>query len=421
MLPDLDRAIDRNAERAFTFLERLVRAPSLLGREHDAMDVFAEEAARIGLTPVRLPFANGPLTDPRAGVAPAADSVRDGRFQVLATTTGDGPLRLLLNGHLDVVPAEAAKTWTSPPYVPTRRDGRLYGRGAGDMKSGFAVGMLALESLRDIAPDLFNKARLGFLAVIEEECTGNGTLRSIVENGVIADEVVVLEPTDLGLLLGGVGVLWADVTMFTHAGHVEHGADLSSAIDLGMQLVDRLRQWTSGLAEAFPEPTIADDVPYFVNLGMIEGGAWRSSMPASARMGIRIGFPRGWTADQCEAELLRRIDDFARERKLAHPPEVKLTGFRAHGYMLSAEHRLARGLAAAHRAAHGTDPVAFALASTADARIYVEGFGMPAICYGAVAHGIHGVDESVDLRSIVDAARTLARFIYARFTEEDAA
>ena len=125
----------------------------------------------------------------------------------------------LLNGHMDVVPADAACFWTNPPFEPVRRNGRMFGRGTGDMKSGFAIGMLALRALRDVAPDLFAKRRLGFVAVVEEECTGNGTLRSIPEHGVVADEVVVLEPTNLGLMLGGVGVIWIEIEVAASAGH----------------------------------------------------------------------------------------------------------------------------------------------------------------------------------------------------------
>ena len=53
--------------------------------------------------------------------------------------------------------------------------------------------------------------------------------------------------------------------------------------------------------------------------------------------------------------------------------------------------------------------------STTDARTYLNDFNIPALCFGATAHNIHGVDESVELQSIVDAARTLARFILIRF------
>src|SRR5262245_45916207 len=124
MPTELDRAIDAHAEGAFAFLEALVRAPSTIGAEQSAMDVFAREAAALGLGVKRLPFANAPFTDARAGVTPPAALLTENRYQVLATTPGNGELRLLLNGHLDVVPASSAEFWTSPPFTPERRNGR---------------------------------------------------------------------------------------------------------------------------------------------------------------------------------------------------------------------------------------------------------------------------------------------------------
>jgi acetylornithine deacetylase len=415
----LDRAIDAHAEAAFGFLEALVSAPSTVGREQAALEVFAGEAAGLGFDVAHLPFANGPVEDSRAGVAPPADAMSDGRYQVLATTPGEGPLHLLLQGHMDVVPAATPELWASPPFAPQRRDGRLYGRGAGDMKSGFAAGMLALSALRDTAPALFAKRRLGFLAVVEEECTGNGALRSITPDGVRAPEVVLLEPTDLGLLRGGVGVLWADIGVFSRAGHAHAGNAPPSAFDLGLRLVEHLRHWSRQLGRTEPEPSMAGaENPYNLNLGRVTGGDWTSTVASSANFSIRLGFPRSWTPDRAETELRRVVTGFAEAERFPIPPRLTLTGFRAAGYLLDENNPLIRDLAAAHRGAHGRDPKLFTLGSTTDARIYLHDFGIPAVCYGAVAHNMHGIDESVELQSIVDAARTLARFLLMRFDAE---
>jgi acetylornithine deacetylase len=416
MLDKLDLAISTHKERAFAFLEALVRAPSVVGTEQAAMNVFAAEVAELGLSVSRLPFPNARIADLRAGVSPDPARLSPDRLQILATTGGEGALHLLLNGHMDVVPADTPELWTSPPFEPRRRGGRLYGRGAADMKSGFAVGTLALRALGDVAPGLFADRRLGFLAVVEEECTGNGTLTTLADHGIAAREVVLLEPTDLGLLIGGVGVMWADVRIVTRAGHAFAADTHANAIDLGMGLVARLKRWLGSLQESEPEPSIERGrSAYNVNLGRIEAGDWTSTVPSSALLGIRIGFPRGWTAEKAEAEFRGVVAAFARDEGLPAAPDVTLTGFRARGYLLDRGSPLVRDLSAAHRDAHGLDPPVFSLGSTTDARIYLNDFGIPAICFGAVAHDMHGIDESVELQSIVDAARTLARFLLMRF------
>lgn len=418
----LDRAIDAHSETAFAFLEALVRAPSTVGREQAAMAVFAEEAAALGLTVTRLPFANAPMTDARAGVTPPAALLTENRYQVLATTPGDGELVLLLNGHLDVVPAASAEFWTTPPFAPERRNGHLYGRGAGDMKSGFAVGMLALRALRDTTPQLFATRRLGFIAVVEEECTGNGTLASLAGHGVTAQEVVVLEPTGLGLMLGGVGVLWIDIDIAAPSGHGYAASTNAGPIELSLRLVERLRQWTAQLRHSVPEPSMpGEDNPYNVNLGKLAAGDWGSTRPSNARLTVRVGYPRAWTPEQAEAELRQVIAAAVADMSLAFEPRVTLSGFRAKGYLLDKDAPLVRDLSAAHRDAHGKEPTLYTLGSTTDARIYLNDFGIPAVCYGATGHDFHGIDESVELESIVDAARTLARFILMRFGAPEAA
>jgi acetylornithine deacetylase len=420
MLDDLDRAIDAHGEAMFAFLEDLVRAPSTVGSEQAAMEVFARQAETLGLNVKRLPFSNDKVTDPCAGVTPPAYLLTTDRYQVLAATPGKGELTLLLNGHLDVVPADSPELWTTPPFEPARRDGRLYGRGAVDMKSGFAVGMLALAALRDVAPGLFAEKRLGFLAVVEEECTGNGTLLSVIKHGITAREVVLLEPTDLGLLLGGVGILWIDLKVTSVAGHAHSSGGAANAIELGMRLVSGLRRWADDLQRTYPEPHMgANERAYNINLGKVSAGDWTSSAPASALFSVRIGFPRGWTPDEAEVRVRAEIADLVEaDSDFAIQPTVTLSGFRAKGHYIGPDTDLVRDLMQAHAEAHGAPPPAFMLGSTSDARIYLEDFGVPAVCYGASGANLHGVDEYVELKSIVDAARTLARFLLKRFGKQ---
>ncbi len=415
----LDKAVEEGAEHAFDFLSALVGAASVVGFEQEALEVFGREMESIGLVTTRLPFSNDRAVDPRAGVTPA--SVRsDDRFQMLAVTPGEGDLTLLLNGHMDVVPANTPALWTTPPFEPHRRDGRMYGRGTADMKSGFAIGALALRALQKVRPDLFLHKRLGFLAVVEEECTGNGTLRSITEHGVTAPEVVLLEPTDLGLMLGGVGVLWVDISVIASSSHAHESQAHANAVELGMRLVSSLRQWSDAVGAAEPESSIAEGASaYNVNLGRVHSGDWTSSSPALAVLGVRVGYPRDWTPEKAEKEVRSLVEQTAAaDPDFPAQPRVECSGLRARGYLLETESRLVQDLSAAHLDAHGVLPDTFSLGSTTDARTYLNDFGIPAVCFGAVTQNMHGIDESVELRSIIDAARTLARFLLMRFSDD---
>ena len=419
MFTELDRAIAQHTEAAFRFLEDLVSAPSVVGTEQDALEVLAAEFTSLGLEVERIPFDSRPLDHPLAG-AHQQLSDASARFQVVGRTPGQGQLSLLLNGHMDVVPAESPGLWTTPPFTPSRRNGRMYGRGTGDMKGGFAIGVLALRALRDVAPELFATKRLGFIAVIEEECTGNGALQSAL-GGVLADEVVLLEPTDNGIMVGGVGVLWVDIDVIGASSHA-HTAHLSAnAVELGMRIVHALRNWGAGLYITDPDPELREaDGPYNLNIGKVRSGDWTSTVPVIAAFSLRLGFPRSWSPARAENE----VREVVRAAAAADPdfpqqPRVQSSGLRAVGYSIARDHSLVKALSAAHRDAHGHDPEVFSLGSTTDARTYVNAFDTPAICFGAVAHNIHGVDESVELQSIIDGAKTLSRFLLARFDGTD--
>ncbi|HEX3751247.1 MAG TPA: hypothetical protein VHW06_11860, partial [Streptosporangiaceae bacterium] len=123
-LSALDRAIDDLAEDAFAFLERLVAAPSTVGAEMPAQRVVRDELDRLGFETSVLPIPADIAADPVAGVPQQPYAGRGNVVGHLAA--GSGP-SLLLNGHIDVVPAEAP-LWSAPPFQPVRRDGWLVGR-----------------------------------------------------------------------------------------------------------------------------------------------------------------------------------------------------------------------------------------------------------------------------------------------------
>jgi len=409
---NLDARIAANAEDAFRFLERLVAEPSVVGAEQSAQEVLADELAGLGFEIERLPIPSGIAAVPHAGVPLCS---YDGRYDLVARRSGAaGRPSLLLNGHIDVVPAEEPGQWTTPPFAPNRRDGWLYGRGAGDMKCGFAMGVLAIRSLLDVAPDAIS-GPLTVLAAIEEECTGNGSLAA-AEQGILADAVILLEPTDLDLLLGGVGILWLEVTVTGRAAHAEAVGSAVNAIEAAFPLIAALRQFEDELNATEHDPRIVGtDRPYVVNVGRFAGGDWGSSVPAVARFEVRVGFPWTWTAARAEASVRERLAQAARGDAwlAANQPTVRASGFRAEGYDLPADAPLAQLLGAAHRAAHGSDPRTTVMGTTTDARTYINRYGTPAICYGPRTTQIHGIDEGVELASIVAGARTLARFIAA--------
>jgi acetylornithine deacetylase len=410
----IDRAIDADAERAFVLLERLVAEPSVVGKEAPAQAILAEEFERLGFATGRVPIPADIEDHDGAGIALLPYGGRDDVIGVLGPEEGRS---LLLGGHIDVVPAEETGPWSTEPFVPTRRDGWLYGRGAGDMKGGFAMISLAIDALRRVAPDAIG-GPLRFLSAIEEECTGNGALAACLA-GQLADAVVLTEPTGLDLLVAGVGILWLEIAIAGKAGHAQSANKAVNPIDASIPVIGALRSLEREMNEHVDDPALeGHDHPYNVNVGAIRAGDWASSVPAIARLDVRIGHPTAWTAGQAQEAVRAAIDDATRDDPWLseHPPTIRQSGFRAQGYSLAADHPLAVALADAHRSAHGRRPRALGMGSTTDARYFLNGYDIPAICYGPTARNIHGTDEAVDLASIVDGARTLARFVAAWYS-----
>src|SRR5919108_1155046 len=169
-LAALDAAVEAGAPAAVEFLRRLVAAPSTVGAEAGAQQIVAQQLAWLGFAITRIPVPELTATCAPGGVAQLPYA---GRENVLGRMNPGASPSLLLNGHVDVVPA-APRGWPAGPFCPVVSDGWLTGRGAGDMKGGFAMSLLAVAAVRQAMPQAL-KGELSFLSVIEEECTGNGT------------------------------------------------------------------------------------------------------------------------------------------------------------------------------------------------------------------------------------------------------
>ena len=193
----------------------LVQEQSLLGDEEGAQRIIAQRLSAAGFAVERVePDAEAARADPYAGYPPLSYG---GRSSVVGVRRGLGGGRSLhLTGHVDVVPVDDAEPWTHRPWDGVVSDGKIWGRGAGDMKGGLAAYLVAAEVVAVTCPDL--RGNLVFSSVIEEECGGNG-MWSVVRAGYGADGTLIGEPTNLDLVHAGTGVVWAKLTARGRAGH----------------------------------------------------------------------------------------------------------------------------------------------------------------------------------------------------------
>ena len=406
-------AVDEGRDDAVALLAGLVRHRSLLGEEASCLHAMEAVFDGLGLQPRRV------ATDPDAlrhlpGFSPPLIPYA-GRDNVVAVHTPRtvAGRSLMLQGHVDVVPEGAADLWTTPPFEPSVRNGRLYGRGAGDMKAGLVSVAMALAAIRRAG--LQPAAAVQLAAVVEEECTGNGAL-AVMHALPRPDACLIPEPGPgyPALYVAEVGVVWAWVTVTGRPAHVREMHAGVNAIEAACVLMERFRAYEHEMnrAERRHPAFAAENHPVNVNIGTLAGGEWNSSVATRAKLGVRVGVMPGHSCHAVKAEIEHLVAEAARDERLRGARvAVSFAGFVADGCVLPPAQAISQAVAAAHRRVTGEPVRHYAATGLTDARHYVLHGGTEAACYGPDADGIHGIDESVGLESMHDVTRVLALIV----------
>jgi acetylornithine deacetylase len=403
--------VDRLADDVFDFTAHLVAEPSVLGREAAVVSVMADRLTALGYPPRWIPMDDPKLlSHPSHGPDTAPP---EGRFNLAAVRPADagGGRGALFNGHLDVVSAEPVRFWSRPPYEPVVEDGWMYGRGAGDMKSGVAAMTYAVHAVDRAGLGL--RAPVTVNAVIEEECSGNGALASVLD-GCDAEAVLIPEPFGPVRYIGQVGVMWFKVTVSGRSTHVLETKAGANAIEKCFPLIEALRRLETELNDqARPEPYQLIDHPLNLNVGIIKGGDWPSTVPSEATFHARLSFFPGTTYRWMRDRVTQVITEAAaQDAWLAkNPPHVEFRGFRSEGHLTEPDTDLHLAIDRCHQDLTGQPTQTFAATCTTDLRAF-QFFGQgQSSCFGPVAENIHGADERVRLDSVIHTAKVYALFL----------
>jgi acetylornithine deacetylase len=389
-------------------LADLVGAPTVLGQEQPGQEIMQSAFADLGLEPRAVPL------DPKAlrahpGAAPFGWEV-SGKANVVCRWGPDEPRggrSLILCGHIDVVSPEPSDMWSSPPFVARREGDWLYGRGAGDMKAGLAAIVGAIRGLRGLG--LEPLAPIGLQSVVEEECTGNGAVQCVID-GRPADAVIITEPTSLAVWNSQVGVLWFQVVVRGRPAHAGSALAGRNAIEASLPIIGALRALEAELNEAPPPPYDTYDHPINLNVGIIRGGDWASTVAAECTLHCRLAHYPGSSVEALRSEVEEAVAGAADDLD-GFEVSVRYEGFACDGYTLEQKSPLVAELSAACERATGARPELYASTATTDARTFQLYGGSPAVCFGPHAEGVHAIDERVLLPSVVQTAQVLALFI----------
>ena len=317
----------------------------------------------------------------------AVEHLRFGAVDNLWATHGTGGPVLVLLGHTDVVPPGPREAWASDPFVPTIRDGMLYGRGAADMKGSVAAFVVAAE--RFVAAHPGHAGTLAVLLTSDEEGDAIDGVRKVAqafrERGQRIDWCITGEPSSterLGDLLrvGRRGSLSGTLTVKGVQGHVAYPQKARNPIHLAAPALAELaaRRWDEGYA-SFP--------PTSLQVSNLHAGTGANNViPGELQVLFNLRYNPHWDAPRLEAEVAALLDRHGLDYTLAwhrsgepfHTPE---------GTLRATARDVLAGFA-------GTPPEESTGGGTSDAR-FIAPLGAQCIEVGPVNASIHQVDEHV--------------------------
>jgi acetylornithine deacetylase len=402
--------VDR--DRLVADLVGLVRVPSITGSEEAVAADAARRLADAGATVETI------RPDPAAIRADAAwpgeETTRSSLPVVLGRVGRGGGRRIVLSGHLDVVPPGDPATWTADPWGGEIRDGRLYGRGACDMKGGVAAILGAVRALVASGAAARLDGEVVVALVPGEEDGGQGTLAAI-RAGATGDLAIITEPSNLDIVVAHAGAITFRLTVPGRAAHASQRREGVSALDNLFVLLRALEadETARNAAETDPLMTVLG-LPYPTIVGKVAGGDWASTVLdrviAEGRYGVRLG----QSPAEAGADLRRAIDaanaadPFLRD----HPATLEIVGGQFGSGRVPSDHRLPVGLADAAEAVTGRRPALLGEAYGADMRLFINEGGTPCVMYGPGDVRIaHSADEHVPLGEVEECARVLAAWV----------
>lgn len=333
--------------------------------------------------------------------------VAPGRPNVLAVL-GDraaGPT-LLLEGHTDVVTEGDPAQWSHPPFGADLEGGRIYGRGAADMKSGLAAAMIAAAALKRSGARLGGRLVVGALVDEEGDMLGVKHLAG-TPLGRELTAAIICEPEQNELCLEQRGVVWARVTArgrMAHGAMPEAGVNPITALAALVHEAPRLERRLRALCERsryLRPPTVTPTVI----AAPVKGVPQSNVIPATAQATLDVRLTPGPEADA----VAKEIDEACRRAADACPGAVveweAVNGFRLATRVDKGE-PLVRAMARAVRRATGNAPRYGGVPGSTDGTILRMELGIPIVTCGPGNRLIpHQVDEYVEVGELVDAAR----------------
>ncbi|WP_226645581.1 M20 family metallopeptidase [Mesobacillus subterraneus] len=297
--------------------------------------------------------------------------IENNGYKMLVCEIGEGDKTIVWNGHVDVVSGKKEQ------FVPVEKNGRIYARGAADMKAGVAAMMIAMKELRNQKIGV----KIQLQIVSDEEIGGMNCTGYLVENGYRGDFVIASEPTQLGIALQAKGVLRIEVEVTGKSAHGSRPWEGENAIVKAYQIYEKLLElpFTKESSEFYRSPSI--------NLAIISGGEVFNKVPDHCVMSLDIRYLPGQDADS----IVQEIEGISDGKVTVSLKGIPVATKRDDSFITQLKPVLEKHVAG--------EAVMFGQHGAADTQYYAA-HGIPAIEFGPSGANWHGDDEFVELESL---------------------
>jgi acetylornithine deacetylase len=404
----LEQWIEQNNSTIVNFLQELIRIPSVTGDEGPIQEFIASKLKEMGLeVEVFVPSLEELRKHP---AFVEVSQPYEGRPNVVGTLKGTGGGKsLLFNGHVDVIPAGDPESWIHGCWSGDVEDGKLYGRGASDMKSGLAAMTMAVKAIVDSGIKLKGDVILEY--VMDEELSGNGTLACVMK-GYKADAGICCETSSMRVQPGSIGRIWFEIKVKGKAAGIQRRWEGVNAIEKGYLVTQAVAEFEKVRVERISHPLYPDilgAIPCMV--GAFESGSYHSAFPDSCLLKGSMATVPGENSEQVKAEFVKFVQDKVSNDPWLkeHPPEIIFTGYFAEPSEIPVDSPIVETLKKNYVKVMGEEPVISGREGAADIR-FLNCYGdTPTVIFGpGMTEQMHANNEWVKVDDLIQSTKILA-------------
>jgi len=404
---NLLQEIEKGRNEIIEFLRKLIRFPSVTGQEKDIQEFISSELESMGL---KIDMFE-PDVD-KLKKSPYYEKIKigyEGRPNVVGIYKGSGGGRsLLFNGHVDVCDPGPREAWKHDPFGGVIENGKLYGRGASDMKSGLAAMTMALKFILDQGIELKGDVILEY--VVDEENTSNGTLACILKD-YRADAAINCEASDLEIQPAVSGSMWFEILVRGRSASMSRIWEHVSPIEQGYKIFQAIKELYEIRVKEKKHPLYPDPrgaLGLFV--GVFQSGTFPSNPPEICIIKGRMGILPNEKVEDAQREFIEFIKERAKLDPWLryNPPEVKFKGYCGAPAEIDPNHPIVQTFKEAFKESLGREAVVKGHEGASDMRILVWE-GIPTIVFGpGTITQMHATNEWVNVNDVIEATKVIA-------------